>query len=43
MLLSSDEEDEELEDLPDNTVDLSPWVVEVGRKFTSNLPLLLLY
>lgn len=31
MVLSSDEEEDDFEDLPDNTIDLSPWVTEVRR------------
>lgn len=30
MVLSDDDEEEDLGDLPDNTIDLSPWVIEVG-------------
>lgn len=30
MVLSSDEDEEDFENLPDNTIDLSPWVIEVS-------------
>lgn len=31
MVLTSDEGEDDFEDLPDNTIDLSPWVTEVRR------------